>query len=51
MASLIQSFQLNNYYKEIPLNGARYKGRETAPAIEIIRAHHLDAFLGDDDND
>jgi hypothetical protein len=37
-------------YREIDLpEGVGYKGRDTAPAIAIAQAHHLDAWIDNED--
>lgn len=39
-----------DYYREIELpDGVFFRGRDTAPASDIVRAHHLDSWIVDED--
>lgn len=48
----IEAANMEEWDKEVDLpEGATYQGRTTAPAREIIDAHHLLDFLEDDEDD
>lgn len=46
----IYAYADEDYQRLIELpEGVTWKGNTSAPASAIVEAHHLDAFLGDDD--
>lgn len=48
----IEAFAEDETDREIELpEGMTYRGRTTAPAVEIVVQHHLDAFLADPEED
>jgi hypothetical protein len=48
----IEACNEEDWEREIALPGAiTFRGVRTAPANAIVEAHHLDSFLGDDDDD
>ncbi len=48
----IEAGNAGEWDKQIELPaGVSWRGQNTAPAGQIIEAHHLDSFLDSDDND